>query len=223
VNQFRVRLKKPESDQWIIENMISINDLGNFQKEDKYLTLIRYQINKMRQIRSGDYYLVNRLLKNLLNSAEKSSRNGSVIEIKILLAQTHLLQGHIDKALHIFKQALALAEPEAYFRIFVDEGELIAELLKLAQEKNIFPEYAGHLLAVIDSGKPAVRNLPEALTEREFQVMLLLAKGLSNQEIADNLVISLSTTKTHITRIYGKLSVSSRTQAVIRARELKLL
>ena len=79
------------------------------------------------------------------------------------------------------------------------------------------------MLALIQQDLPAAGNLAEPLTDREAEVLRMLAIGLSNREIAEKLVISLSTIKTHITRIYNKLDVASRTQAVMRARELKII
>jgi LuxR family maltose regulon positive regulatory protein len=111
-------------------------------------------------------------------------------------------------------------------RLFVDEGAPVAELLLLAIQRNLRPEYARRLLNLIEAdapGKAEPAGMTEALTEREAEVLRLLAAGRSNQEIAESLVISVSTVKTHITRVYGKLDVASRTQAIVKAQELKLL
>ena len=95
--------------------------------------------------------------------------------------------------------------------------------------RNIAPQYASKLLAAFDAHEVAVPTLPqtqpliEPLSERELEVLRLIAAGLSNREIAQELVIAISTAKTHINNIYRKLDVSSRTQAVARARELNLL
>jgi LuxR family maltose regulon positive regulatory protein len=125
------------------------------------------------------------------------------------------------------EHALSLAEPEGYVCIFVREGEAVARLLYLAAERGISPEYAGRLLAAFPKWEPAVQEaqaeLVEPLSERELDVLRLIAEGLTNQEIADRLVLSLRTVKWHAGNIYGKLGVKNRTQAVARARSLGIL
>ncbi len=107
----------------------------------------------------------------------------------------------------------------------------MAELLAQVSRRNSpVSAYASRLLGVFDRGipLPPVKPLPssvheEALSEREFEVLRLIADGLSNREIADRLVISIPTVKKHVENIHGKLNVHSRTQALARARELGLL
>jgi LuxR family maltose regulon positive regulatory protein len=159
----------------------------------------------------------------LLFAAQKSVRIGSVIEILLLQALTLQILGRNLEALAKISASLSLAEPERYIRLFVDEGTAVADLLILAIQHNIHSDYANQLLALIKENQPATPNLYETLTEREREVLRLLAAGLSNLEIGEKLNISLSTIKTHITRIYSKLGVSSRTQVIVRARELKIL
>ncbi|MBN2149664.1 MAG: hypothetical protein JW726_19910 [Anaerolineales bacterium] len=124
-----------------------------------------------------------------------------------------------------------MAEPEGYQRTFIDEGEPMARLLYQAAARGIAPGYAGTLLAVLSeqsqSLKPIAQsssaNLIEPLSERELQVLRLIADGLSNNEIAGRLYITLSTVKGHASNIFGKLGVKNRTQAVAQARSLGLL
>ncbi len=127
----------------------------------------------------------------------------------------------------VLEQALSLAQPEGYIRLFVDEGAAMVELLRQAASRGLHSDYVGQLLAAFGdierSGLPATPALVEPLTARELEVLRLLAAGLSNREIAQELSIALSTVKTHARRIYGKLDVSSRTQAAVRAREWNLL
>ena len=112
-------------------------------------------------------------------------------------------------------------------RIFVDEGEAMARLLRCALARGIAPSYVSRLLAAFGESAPAAspvaQALVEPLTERELEVLRLIAAGLSNQEIAHELVVALSTVKSHVNHIYGKLGVKSRTQAVVRAQELDLV
>jgi LuxR family maltose regulon positive regulatory protein len=135
----------------------------------------------------------------------------------------------------VLERALSLARPEGYMRVFLDEGKPIETLLKIAitqsQDRDLLA-YARRLLAAFYQGE-AERPVPpktvpggpliEPLTERELEVLHLVAAGWTNQEIADKLVISVRTVKKHVENIHGKLGVSNRTQAAVRARELNLL
>jgi LuxR family maltose regulon positive regulatory protein len=123
-------------------------------------------------------------------------------------------------------EAVTLAQPQGYIRIFADTGEPLLSLLQEAAQRGLFPEYIGRLLSAIKgTGRtpPAQSALIEPLTPRELEVLSLLVAGLSNREIAAKLVLSLGTVKTHIHNIYGKLAVSNRPQAIHRAIELELL
>jgi LuxR family maltose regulon positive regulatory protein len=122
---------------------------------------------------------------------------------------------------------VALAEPEGYVRVFVDEGEPMARLLHRAAVHVPASDYIQQLLEA--SGDPAdaeplpSTSLVESLSERERQVLQLIADGATNQEIATELVLSLNTVKKHASNIFGKLGASNRAQAIARARELDLL
>jgi LuxR family maltose regulon positive regulatory protein len=152
------------------------------------------------------------------------------IEIRLLEALAHQESNALPRALKALEQALRLAEPEAYVRIFVDEGAAMARLLYEATAHGVMPEYAGRLLAAFpEDGIPQPRTglaeseMVEPLSAREVEVLQLIADGLSNQEIATRLVISLSTVKGHTSNIYGKLRVGNRTGAVARAKVLGIL
>jgi LuxR family maltose regulon positive regulatory protein len=164
------------------------------------------------------------LLEHLLEAAEQGGRTGSVIEIRVLQALAHGRRGDIPAGLVPLEQALTLAEPEGYVRLFVDEGKPMRNLLRRAMAGGIAGSSARRLLAALDTrAQPvagpaglAISGLAEPLTAREREVLHLIAGGMRNQEIADQLVISLSTVKRHIANIYGKLGVDHRTQAVAR-------
>jgi LuxR family maltose regulon positive regulatory protein len=140
-------------------------------------------------------------------------------------------QGEIAPALDSLARALSLAEPEGYARVFLDEGAPMASLLYQAVERGIAPEYAGRLLAAFgdlaEERKFRTTEEPELLIEplsgREVEILQLIAAGLSNREIAQELSITLGTVKVHTSNIYGKLAVGSRTQAVAKARALGIL
>lgn len=119
-------------------------------------------------------------------------------------------------------KALLFGEPEAYVRAFVDEGPRMAALLHRAAAEGHSPAYAQRILAAFGHERPA-EGLVEPLTERELEVLRLLADGLTNAQIAARLVVAQSTVKTHINHLYGRLGVTGRTQAAARARELRLL
>lgn len=170
------------------------------------------------------------LLEPLLPIMEERKRKESLIEIQILKALAFQAQDDIAQAMIALERALSLAEPGGYVRIFIDEGPPMARLLFQAAARGIAPEYVNKLLTAFPDSEPAVISQPptaemmvEPLSEREIEVLQLIAEGLSNQEIAQRLFLSLSTVKWHTSNIYGKLGVKNRTQAVAKARSLGIL
>jgi len=162
------------------------------------------------------------LLARLAEAAEAEGRNGRLIEILMLQALGLQALARPVEAIAALKTALALAEPEGYIRIFVDEGAPMAALLRHVPSPGMAGSFVKRLLTAFE--EPGVGSpLVEPLTPREVEVLGLIAGGLKNQEIADHLVISVSTVKRHITNIYGKLGASRRLQAIARAQELGLL
>jgi LuxR family maltose regulon positive regulatory protein len=172
------------------------------------------------------------LLARLLEAAEAARRVGSVIKILALQALAFQAQGDVGQALSALERALSLAEPEGYVRTFVDEGEPMARLLRRALSQGITPNYVARLMAAFGEtaeSSPSVvqplvnQPLVDPLSKRELEVLRLVAAGLSNREIAQELVVAVSTVKSHINHIYGKLDVKSRTRAVAQAQALGLL
>ncbi|NTU78381.1 MAG: LuxR family transcriptional regulator [Chloroflexales bacterium] len=148
----------------------------------------------------------------------------------VLQALALNLKGDNDTALHVLAEALALAEPEGFIRTFVDEGPPMAELLgRMRVEGGRMQEYLHTLLAAFgheherQHSALSPQPLPEPLSQRELEVLQLIAQGLSNQEIAARLFLALDTVKGHTRRIYDKLQAQRRTEAVARARDLGLL
>jgi LuxR family maltose regulon positive regulatory protein len=167
------------------------------------------------------------LLESLLQAAEAEGRASVTIETLALQALAHGRRGERAAAMSSLERALRLAEPEGYVRRFADLGLPMARLLQEARSRDVMPDYVKTLLAAFGGDvplpAPGQQTLPEPLTDREEEVLELLAAGLSNREIAAQLVISPETVKKHAGNIYGKLGVGSRTEAVARARELDLL
>jgi LuxR family maltose regulon positive regulatory protein len=157
--------------------------------------------------------------------------------LKVMVLQLVALYAHgeQDKAVQLLGDALVLAEPGGFIRIFVDEGLPMAQLLSEAAAHRMMPDYIGKLLAVFEAGKrksegksylppaPTAQSLTEPLSNRELQVLRSIAQGLSNRQISERLFLAVITVKGHNRNIFGKLQVQRRTEAVARARELGLL
>lgn len=163
------------------------------------------------------------LIERLLRTADKEGRTGITIEALALQALAHWQGGERVEALTALEQALRPAEPEGYVRLFADLGLPMARLLQAARAREVMPGYVETLLAAFNGEGAAQPALPEPLTGREEEILALIAAGLTNPEIAEELVISPETVKKHAGHIYGKLGVHSRTEAAARARELDLL
>ena len=167
------------------------------------------------------------LLDRLLAVADEEGRAGVSIEALALQAIAYWKQWEPESALIALEHSLRLAAPEGYVRTFADLGLPMARLLQEAQSRAILPDYVKRLLDAfgteVASALPVGQALPEPLTPREQGVLALMSAGLTNREIAEKLIISPGTVKKHTGNIYGKLDVSSRTEAAARARELHLL
>jgi LuxR family maltose regulon positive regulatory protein len=154
------------------------------------------------------------------------------LKVMVLQAVAHHARGEKDRAVQLLGDALALAEPGGFIRLFVDEGLPMAHLLSEASVRGIMPHYVAKLLAAFEAEarknedksylSPA-QPLIEPLSPRELEVLQLMAQGHSNREISQRLFLALSTVKGHNRNIFGKLEVQRRTEAVARARELGLL
>ena len=179
------------------------------------------------------------LLTQLFAPAEAAGRNSQKIEIMIIQALLAQAQGKRETAVSLLERALTMAEPSGYVRLFVDEGQPLGALLAqvVLRETAVSP-YAAQVLANFDAPQLApvepgetetavpphlAQWLAEPLSERETEVLRLVAAGLSNREIGERLVISVYTVKKHVENIHSKLYVNNRTQAVARARDLGLL
>jgi LuxR family maltose regulon positive regulatory protein len=163
----------------------------------------------------------------LVERYQTAARDGiryAQIEIRILQALAARVE---DQALAYLSEALAMAQPEGFVRVFIDQGEALIPLLRKAAQKRITPDYVARLLAAMAGEFGVAPSVAQALTEplsdREMEVLRLIAAGLTNKEIAELLVLAVGTVKAHTSSIYRKLDVGGRTQAVAHARELKLI
>jgi LuxR family maltose regulon positive regulatory protein len=221
---------------WVHEQGLSIDDDLSYLREFEHITLARVIIAEYKRDHA-DHSILDAmgLLERLLKVTEEGGRMSSVIEILVLQALARRAQGNIPLALAPLERVLTLAEPEGYVRIFVDEGLPMAQLLSEAFTREIMPDYARKLLTAFEAEEhkskakpyppsaPPAQALIEPLSQRELEVLQLIAQGLSNREISERLFLALSTVKGHNRRIYGKLQVQRRTEAVARARELGLV
>ncbi len=180
----------------------------------------------------GDPSAALAVLEPWCQQAEATGWENERLRTMVLQAVAHRANGEIDKAMQIFGDALVLAEPAGFIRTFVDEGLPMFRLLSEAAAQAIMPDYVAKLLAAfgaekqkmeIHSALPSAQPLIEPLSQRELEVLQLIAQGLSNDEIGKRLFLALDTVKGHNRRIFDKLQVQRRTEAVARARELGLL
>jgi LuxR family maltose regulon positive regulatory protein len=218
-----------EALAWAHEYGLTVFDELSYLHEYEHITLARILLARYRT--DGDQGTIEEVtgfLSRLFEAAEEGERTGNMIEILILQALMHEARGDLDAALASLERALALAEPEGYVRSFIGEGEPMKRLLSEADGRGIMPDYTKRLRAafVVGASVPAAtppRTLPDPLTGREMEVLRLIADGLSNREIADRLYLALDTVKGHNRRIFAKLGVQRRTEALSRARKLGLL
>jgi LuxR family maltose regulon positive regulatory protein len=191
-----------------------------YHREDEYIILVQVLLAQKKLDEAAG--LINRLLE----VTKTGGRGGRVIKLLALQALVFQIQGKRNEAAARFDRALSLAAPEGYVRTFVDLGTPVQMLLQAS--KSAHPEYARELLAAFGSGtrqKDAfpVNRLVEPLSERELEVLRLLATELTGPEIARELVIAVSTLRTHTQQIYRKLGVTNRRAALKAARALQLL
>ncbi len=215
-----------EAAGWAREHGLSAADELSYVREFEHATLARLLLAQGAQDRSERASReAAELLERLLADAEDGDRNGSVIEILVLLALARRAFGDVAGALASLARAMELAEPEGYVRVFVDEGPPMVALLKLAAKQPRTAGYGRQLLGAVVSEErtPVEQSLVEPLSERELEVLRLLESDLDGPEIARELAVSLNTLRTHTKSIYAKLGVNSRRAAVRRAAELGLL
>jgi LuxR family maltose regulon positive regulatory protein len=227
-----------EAARWTEERGLRAEDEVSYAREQDHLVLARVLVARSDPDRALG------LLERLEALAESQGRTQSVIQIRSLRSLGLQSAGDHPGALSVLADALALARPEGYVRVFADEGPPMAALLRSligARQRGRVAAGSGaareHLLWVIRAFGPApsgrkggpdgavsdTRGRVEPLTDRELEVLRLLAAGRPNREIAQELVVTVETVKKHASHIFDKLGAANRTEAVARARELRLL
>jgi LuxR family transcriptional regulator, maltose regulon positive regulatory protein len=222
---------------WVRARGLGAEDDPGYPREREYLVLVRVLLAQQAPEQALE------LLERLHARAATQGRTGSLIEIHALQALARSADGDQPGALTALAEALALAAPEGYLRVFVDEGPPMAALLRqlLAGRRQEASAAAApprdHLACLVDAfeqaglpvrhpvrhGGVVVAGLVEPLSPRELEVLRLLATGATNRAVAKELVVTVDTVKRHVSHLFGKLEVANRTQAVARARELGLL
>jgi LuxR family maltose regulon positive regulatory protein len=216
--------------RWQQDSPFSRDAALNYQQEVVALTFVRVLIAQ------GEAGEALRILGRWHRHARAQGRTGSEIEMLVLAALANAEQGKIDQAVQLLQQALLLTSPEGYVRVFVDEGESMAVLLRMVLSRwkgKSGTDEIHRLLAVVEAEQSAYGSLKpvthhhapplEPLSARERKVLRLLSAGLSNAEIAAELVVSINTVRTQARSIYHKLNVKNRHEAVVTAQTWKLL
>ena len=218
----RVHLRQGRLDKaqaWMRERGLSVKDEASYLGEYEHLTLARVLWAE------NSFDGVHEMLERLLALAQSQQRMGSVIEILLTQALAHQAQGNQHQALAALERALTLTEPEGYIRTYVDEGETMQALLEKHLSNRDSSDYVERILAVFPQStlpQNPKSKIVEPLSERELEVLKLLRGELSGPEIAERLIVSLNTLRTHTKNIFNKLGVNNRRAAVRRAEELDL-
>ena len=217
---YRARMQLFLADRQSVEEWVKAYQAGRPDSSFEYaeLTLVRYRLM------SEDTEDVPSILQALLDAARREGRFRAGMEIKLLFSRYYQENGDIPTALKWLSEALEVAAPEGFIRLFLDEAPVL-ELLPQVRESapDLVDAILGQQESGADAARPAQPQLPEPLTEQELNILALIVAGKTNQQIADELVITLGTAKWHVHNILQKLGVSNRTQATIRAQELGLL
>ena len=212
---------------WVRAEGLSAEDELEYVRTFEHITLARLLLAESKRDEAGaTLFAAMGLLDRLLEAAVAGGRMGAAIEILVLQALAHQIRRDIEAALVPLRRALVLAEPEGYVRVFLDGGPPMADLLESLHDRTASSAYVHELLTSFGRGlrrAPIDQGLVEPLSGRELEVLRLLATDLDGPAIARELVVSLSTIRSHTKAIYAKLGVTSRRAAVRRGEELGLM
>jgi LuxR family maltose regulon positive regulatory protein len=228
--QVRIWLKQGDpghASWWVKQRNLDLEEALTQTNEMEFIALARVLISQNQQEEAIG------LLQSMLRTEEAMGRTDRVIEILILMALADQDLENMKQSLATLSKVLSLAEPEGYFRVFVDEGPPMTHLLYAALSRGIMPDYVRQLLGAFPldeseqatAAKPQVdqSELIEPLSEREIEVLQLIAEGLTSREIANRLYLSPNTVKVHTRNINSKLGVNNRAKAVVKAKRLGIL
>jgi LuxR family maltose regulon positive regulatory protein len=230
----RARYWLAQGDFDALERCLAEDEITS-DRVDRSVEVSEYLLLARLLLAQGQFDKAAGLLLRLDPAPKGAQADHSTIEMQILQALVYQAQADRPRAESALAKALQLAEPEGYVRLFIEEGEPMAQLLRSSARRGVAPDYTHHLLTALQAERvrrgadpPSPSNdatapLMEPLKERERQVLRLIAAGLSNREIAAELYLSVNTIKAYSSRIYGKLAVRSRAEAVDRAHELGIL
>jgi LuxR family maltose regulon positive regulatory protein len=204
--------------QWIERQELSVDGSLEYLRIETHLAFARALIALERQQEARQW------LDRLERFTTDNELHRALITVHILKALLAELGGDRSDALDSMARAVELAAPEEYYRLFLNEDVRAMELLN--DVRGIAPTFVDRLLYMMASDPAqefASQPLFEPLSDRELEVLALIARGLTNREIGEQLYIAIGTVKRHTNNIYGKLNVSNRTKAVAKARELRLI
>jgi LuxR family maltose regulon positive regulatory protein len=227
---------------WMKENGLKVEDGLEYIREFEHVTLAKVLISEYGYSKNAKLLLeAKQLTERLLLEAQIGNRPGSAIEILLLQAIMHKAKDEMESAEKCLAEALILAEPEGYVQFFADEGLQMRQLLTASVKNKTMPGYMSKVLSAMEGKRGTIEpegassieaggassttaaGLMEPLSERELEILQLIAKGLTNHEICERLFLALSTVKGYNQILYGNLQVKSRTEAVARAREWDLI
>ena len=217
VRKFLIQKQSDKVEQWLQNYKVQKEIDFDYINENKHITASRAYVSL------GKFEEAGQLLKKLKADAENYSRTHTLIEILLIQTQINYQLEELEIAMEYLSEALSLAEPGGYIRIFVDEGTLIEELIKILQKAkkhsdntynfSLSEEYLNKIALAFQLDKNKKEQTNTDLSSRELEILKLISQKLTNKDICETLFISLPTVKTHVSNILLKLEAENRIQA----------